>query len=1024
VNHAVTTMRRNIAFLFLATVLCTFASGADAEDDWSGLGGSVIVTAPKSTPLEVLAAREVRRYVYLRTGRLLSIQPAAELPAGRANLIVVARKDQPLARAVADGRTVADLGTLAPQQYLLKTFRDDQHSVLLLAGGDEVATLYAAYRFAELLGTRFYLDGDTIPDQRIATPQLRSRIMKGAERMQPNVDPVMARPFPVLAELGKPLFDLRGIQPFHDFPEGPDWWNRDDYLAILSQLPKLRMNFLGLHTYPEGSPNAEPTVWIGLADDAGEKGKVKFSYPASYQNTLRGNWGYRTKKTSQFSLGSAQLFDGDAFGAEVMRGLCPQPTNAIAANELFERTGALLRDAFQHAHSLGIKTCVGTETPLVIPQALKDRLQSLSLNPTNAATVQALYEGIFRRAMSTYPLDYFWFWTPETWTWEDTKPEQVRAAMKDLTLAMSAAKAVQATFQLATCGWVLGPPEDRGLFDKILPKDWPVSCINREVGKSPVEPGFAHVSGRPKWAIPWLEDDPALTSPQLWVGRMRQDAVDALQYGCNGLMGIHWRTRVLGPNVSALAAAAWDQAPWRAPEKRVSGWVGGQTSDFKDVHFADTEDSVLYQTVRYNMSLYRLVAPNGAYKVTLKFCEPHFDASGKRVFTVKLQGKKVLDRLDIFTIAGKNIALDYTFDEVAVTNGWLDIEFVRQIENPLMAALVVQGKGFTQKINCGGPAYADYSADLPALSRYQPTQDFYQDWALHQFGPSVAQKAAAVFERIDGQLPRPSDWVEGPGGLKPDPRPWVKVSEEYAFVDEFAALRSAVQGAGNAERFDYWLNTFRYLKAIACVNCGSAEFDKAMEKVKAEKDPVRQKEMAKETALPLRRHLIRCVGEVYDYLLPTVSTPGGLGTVANWEQHLQPKLITEPGEALAKALGEPLPPDCELGRDYRGPLRLIVPTKRTSVAPGEGLHLKAVVLAATAPREVAFFWRPLGKGAFHKSVLSSVGRGVYSLALPAKEIRAADFEYYLKAVPPHGAPVYYPATAPTLNQTVVIQPES
>ena len=50
--------------------------------------------------------------------------------------------------------------------------------------------------------------------------------------------------------------------------------------------------------------------------------------------------------------------------------------------------------------------------------------------------------------------------------------------------------------------------------------------------------------------------------PQLWAGRMRRDAFDALKYGCTGLMGIHWRTRILGPNVSALAKAAWDQKGW------------------------------------------------------------------------------------------------------------------------------------------------------------------------------------------------------------------------------------------------------------------------------------------------------------------------------------------------------------------------------------------------------------------------------------------------------------------------------
>ena len=43
--------------------------------------------------------------------------------------------------------------------------------------------------------------------------------------------------------------------------------------------------------------------------------------------------------------------------------------------------------------------------------------------------------------------------------------------------------------------------------------------------------------------------------------------------------------------------------------------------------------------------------------------------------------------------------------------------------------------------------------------------------------------SAAIFAEIDGHLPRPSDWVDGPGGIKPDGRPWAEVAKEYAFVD-------------------------------------------------------------------------------------------------------------------------------------------------------------------------------------------------------------------------------------------------
>ena len=138
--------------------------------------------------------------------------------------------------------------------------------------------------------------------------------------------------------------------------------------------------------------------------------------------------------------------------------------------------------------------------------------------------VRELYEGIFRRAAEAYPLDYYWFWTPEGWTWSGVKEEQIKATMDDLANAIAARAKVQAPFSLATCGWVLGPQQDRAMFDKVLPKDVAVSCINRQVGYTPVDAGFAEVHGRSKWAIPWLEDDPALTSPQLWAGRMRRDA--------------------------------------------------------------------------------------------------------------------------------------------------------------------------------------------------------------------------------------------------------------------------------------------------------------------------------------------------------------------------------------------------------------------------------------------------------------------------------------------------------------------
>lgn len=262
---------------YLLGILFALLFAALTLDAFSEIPGRVSIVCPTNPSFfEDLATREIFRYVYLRTGLLLPIVTKDKLELKGTSGILVAQKDRPLMKDFFDG---AELATLGPQQFLLKTRSDDKERWVFITGGDFVGTLYGAYRFVEHLGVRFYLHGDVISDERITFE------------------------LPTPDEHGKPLFNLRGIQPFHDFPEGPDWWNLDEYLAILSQLPKLRMNFFGLHTYPEGKPNAEPTTWIGLEGDIGLKGRVNFSYPSSYQNTLRGNWGYQARKTSEFALG-------------------------------------------------------------------------------------------------------------------------------------------------------------------------------------------------------------------------------------------------------------------------------------------------------------------------------------------------------------------------------------------------------------------------------------------------------------------------------------------------------------------------------------------------------------------------------------------------------------------------------------------------------------------------------------------------------------------------------------------------
>ena len=461
-----------------------------------------------------LAAKEIRRYVYLRTGELLPISPEAGT--------ILLRVD----------------GALQPQQYRLRS----DGRTLAISGGSDIGVLYGTYSFIEKLGVRFYLHGDVIPDGKI-----RFRL-------------------PVLEETRQPLFELRGIQPFHDFPDGPDWWNQDDYLACVEQLAKMKMNFIGLHCYPHRLDpipglgplpvGPEPLVWLGLPQDINPDGTVKFSYPASWDNTARrSGWPYSPMKTSEFTGGAAQLFPADDYGPDVHQGLMPVPATPQQCNELFNRVGKQMGIVFAKAKKLGVKTCVGTETALTLPPVLAERLKELGKDPGDPRTVAEIYEGIFRRMAIIMPADYYWLWTPEGWN-----SGNFAHVKGDVLSAYQALKDSGAPMQLATCGWELGPDFNRAAMDEFLPKECPMSCISSGFGHAGLIPSFADVTGRPKWAIPWMESDSNLIGYSPWVGRIRFDAADAKRLGCTGFMGLHWHTKFLMNNIATVARASWDQS--------------------------------------------------------------------------------------------------------------------------------------------------------------------------------------------------------------------------------------------------------------------------------------------------------------------------------------------------------------------------------------------------------------------------------------------------------------------------------
>ena len=539
-----------------------------------------------AAPLMRLAAREAARYVRLLrcgAGAAADSAPCARRRAGAAaaafdnepgaagaggfsavTILVALRDDVPSALQAAawaaePGAAAAEPATLGAA---LAGLTGDAHIVhtqqrpragaaaaappallTVCAGATPRATLYAVYALLESLGARFSLAGDLLPPPNAALAP------------------------PARALLAQPVFARRGLQPFHDFPMGPDWWSADFYKATASNMAKMRMNLWGFHTYPFGGAGAEPMVWVGERagfDAASGNVSEAGAYTSSWYLTMdfpRGNVpGSVTRATSDFCCGAAALFARDCYGSNAQASECWPATPASEARVLND-AAALLSDAFSWAASAaGVESCVGIEIPLTRP-------------PGSSATLPELYDGIFARLAAAMPsVTCMWLWTTEGVEDHGTGKglPQSNPLWAQLTaeigVALAARDAYAPHVAVGANGWCLGPGDNSSYFDKVISDPrFSLSSISGCLGWCDVDAGFSNVTAHAGISIPWMEDDLGLSGAELWVERTLSQASASASYGASGLLGIMWRTWETSPQIAALAAAGWQGAAALTP---------------------------------------------------------------------------------------------------------------------------------------------------------------------------------------------------------------------------------------------------------------------------------------------------------------------------------------------------------------------------------------------------------------------------------------------------------------------------
>lgn len=475
-----------LMFFALAFVPASYVQGRSKAP-------KTIIALSKTPSLqEAYAAREVRRYLYVRSGELLPIMQleGSMLPSLK-NIIVIGSAGSAIINNFSKSVNIRhpDL-LLKPEEYWLKTFAQPNRKILMITGKDAVSTLYAVYKLMESFGIRYTPAGDVIPDGQILLTL-------------PEIDKIFS-----------PQFKVRGMLPYHSWnPEGPENWNEDAYKSFLTQQVKMGLNF------------------IGLIYDFEFSDRRTYVFPPEKQHWSAGDYWIDMPVGGADQAMKSNLYGSDRW-LEARKLATPEEQSAYMKQANMKFMG----EVFSYAHLFNVKCAIGAEN----------------------RGDQQYFATLFNEISKTVKPDFFWISSPETWSYSSPAQKTIDDLLSSYKAALAARKATNAPFDVASMGWSLGPQNDQLVLDRNLPKEFIISTQNLNVGKGPVQPEWAQITNRRKWVIPWMEDDFNMLSPQLWVKRTIQNAADAKKYGCEGLIGVHWRTKSLSPQMMALAAAGWN----------------------------------------------------------------------------------------------------------------------------------------------------------------------------------------------------------------------------------------------------------------------------------------------------------------------------------------------------------------------------------------------------------------------------------------------------------------------------------
>jgi hypothetical protein len=422
-------------------------------------------------------------------------------------------------------------------------------------GATPQAVLYAVFDFLERQGAFFGLDGEVYPLEPLRTVN-----------MPPTGHPWQAQP----------RFSTRGLVPWPNFLNCVTVYNREDWRAYLEAMVRMRFNTLGVHVYVNES-------FLSSFEYAGA------SHTAFIDNTATNRWGYLPERTSRYGMGGADFFADEVFGSDAS-------TQARSPWEAQEVAQQLWGKAFQYAEQLGIRTGVGFEPYQLLDEIYRaappeahymapdPRVPGPRIDPESVAAKDIL-EARLGRVLEAYPtVNYVWLWESESLSWASQRGN-VPLSVTPFKQAHDFLKRHASKKRLVISGWG-GVVRHFEYFHKALPEDIVFSSLNDSLGWDPVNVAYGKLEGRERWPIPWLEDDPGMWQPQFHVARSVRDMDLAEQYGCQGVLGIHWRNRIMDIDAGFQSGYSWNKN--LTPAKFFQGFAAAQAREPRATKLAKT----------------------------------------------------------------------------------------------------------------------------------------------------------------------------------------------------------------------------------------------------------------------------------------------------------------------------------------------------------------------------------------------------------------------------------------------------